>query len=406
MDGHLLIRQLRLRNLLSYGPESEPFGLEPLNVLIGPNAVGKSNLIEAIALLQATPGDLLAPIRAGGGVNEWLWKGADGPPVAEIEAVIENPDGSQPLRHRLAFTVANQRLELVDEEIENERAYPGHDSPFFYYRYQHGTPVLNVRVSDEDGAESTDGDNGRRQRRLTREELSPEQSVLSQRRDPDQYPEITYLGRQYGAIRVYGEWNLGRRTAPRAPQPPDLPQDFLEQDARNLVLVINDLDHRGYTPVLERYLKQFYPRAEHITTRVYGGTVQAYLHERGMAAPVPATRLSDGMLRYLCLLAVLCHPEPPPLICIEEPELGLHPDVLTTVAELLKEAAQRTQLIVTTHSANLVGGLSDVPESVVVCGRDDGGTSLRRLAPDDMANWLSRYNLGDLWAMGEIGGNP
>ena len=80
MLGKRLIQTLELKNLLSYGPESEPVELGPLNVLIGLNASGKSNFIEAIGLLAATPRDLLAPIRQGGGVGEWLWKGASGLP--------------------------------------------------------------------------------------------------------------------------------------------------------------------------------------------------------------------------------------------------------------------------------------------------------------------------------------
>lgn len=69
---------------------------------------------------------------------------------------------------------------------------------------------------------------------------------------------------------------------------------------------------------------------------------------------IPATRHSDGTLRYLCLLAIMCAPEPPKLICIEEPELGLHPDIPPKVADLLRKASEQTQLIVTTHSDILV----------------------------------------------------
>jgi predicted ATPase len=144
---------------------------------------------------------------------------------------------------------------------------------------------------------------------------------------------------------------------------------------------------------------------EDLTTKVQGGRIQIFVHERGLRAPVPMERLSDGTLHYLILLAILCHPEPPPLICLEEPELGLHPDVIPKVAELLVESAQRTQLIVTTHSDALVSALSDIPESVVVCERGDEGTSLTRLEPERLREWLVRYQLGELWSMGEIGGN-
>ena len=121
---------------------------------------------------------------------------------------------------------------------------------------------------------------------------------------------------------------------------------------------------------------------------------------------IPATRLSDGTLRYLCLLAVLCHPEPPPLICIEEPELGLHPDILPTVSKLLLEASERSQLIVTTHSDMIVDALTNDWWSVVVCEKHDGQTVMRRLDEKKMAAWLEDYRLGELWSSGEIGGNP
>jgi predicted ATPase len=74
----------------------------------------------------------------------------------------------------------------------------------------------------------------------------------------------------------------------------------------------------------------------------------------------------------LCLLAILCDPEPPPLVCIEEPELGLHPDILPKLADLLVSASERTQLIVTTHSSLLVDAMTDRPESIVVCEKHQG----------------------------------
>ena len=407
MYGKRLIRTLRLRNFLSFGPECPEIELEPLTVLIGPNASGKSNFIEALSLLRATPKDLTAPIREGGGVSEWLWKGTDRPPTAEIEATVYNPNewAKMPLRYRLWFTMVGQRFQVADEAIENERAsHPSEHDVYFYYRYQSGDPVLNVMNLPRDETEEAE----RTQpvsRRLRREDMNLEQSVVSQRKDPEQYPEITYLGEQFGAIALYREWNLGRYTPPRMPQKPDDPQDFLLEDGSNLGLVLNDLEHQGapHQKIME-YLRKFYDQVDHVGVRIYGGTVQIFLHERGLARPIPATRLSDGTLRYLCLLSILCHPTPPPLVCIEEPELGLHPDIIPTVADLLKEASQRTQLIVATHSDMLVSALSDVPEAVVVCERDDAGTHLRRLDPERLKKWLEDYSLGDLWLTGELGG--
>jgi predicted ATPase len=235
--------------------------------------------------------------------------------------------------------------------------------------------------------------------------VSFDESILSQRKDPDQYPEITYLGQVYARIRQYREWSFGRFTAPRQPQKADQPNEFLEADCANIGLVLNRLRR---DPVAKRRildnLQQLYGGIEDYDVSVEGGTVQVFFHEAGLVSPVPATRLSDGTLRYLCLLAILCHPTPPPLVCIEEPELGLHPDIMPTLARLLKTASEHTQLVVTTHSDILVDELSDQPESVVVCEKSEGQTIAKRLDKQTLNGWLEKYRLGELWTQGEIGG--
>ena len=395
------LRTIKLRNILSFGPETPELELQSLNVLIGPNGAGKSNLIEAIGLLQSAPTNLLDPIRAGGGIAEWLWKGADHAPIAEIDATVSYSQSEIPLHHFLKFTMVGQRTELADEAIENEPRKLHGDlfSRGFYYRYSDGHPVLNVKKDSTTGG-------GRQQRLLRREDLAPDQSVLSQRKDPDQYPEVTYLGSEYAKIKLFREWNLGRNTQPRKPQPTDLPADFLREDAANIALVLNDLEHRSNLRAsLVEQLREADASIVDFSTKVLGGTIQLFLHYSGLKAPVPATRLSDGTIRYLCLLAVLCHPEPPPLVCLEEPELGLHPDLLVRLADLLVEASHRMQLIVTTHSDVLVDGLTKVPEAVIVCEKRNGSTTMTRRTSADLAAWLKDYGLGQLWRSGEIGGN-
>jgi predicted ATPase len=416
------LRTIKLRNILSFGPDTPEFELQSLNVLVGPNGAGKSNLIEAISLLQAAPGNLFEPVRAGGGIAEWLWKGTVDPPhaihlsdfmgprgaakimdqiapTAEIDVTLAYPRGRMSLRHRLKFDTVGQRAELVDEVIENERPNrPGEPEAYFYYRYQNGHPVLSVKVP---GIAK-----GRTLRELQREDLALNQSIVSQRKDPDQYPEVTYLGSEYAKIRLFREWNLGRNTQPRRPQPTDLASDFLREDAANIALVLNDLENRS--DLRASLLDQLKDADESIvgfSTKVLGGTIQLNIHYSGLRSPVPATRLSDGTVRYLCLLAVLCHPEPPPLVCLEEPELGLHPDLLPRLADLLIAASHRMQLIITTHSDVLVDGLTKVPEAVVVCEKRNGSTTMSRRTGAELASWLKDYGLGQLWRRGEIGGN-
>jgi predicted ATPase len=403
MRVNRLLKSIRLRNFLSYGPSAPAIDLLPLNVLIGPNSSGKSNLLEAVDILRATPSDVTQPIRDGGGVEDYLWKGlaAKRVPTSEIETTVYYPEGNGPLKYRLGFTMVGQRFEISDEAIENPEPSFGETDVYFYYRYQSGRPILNVRTKPEAQAASRES---REKRSLHHEDVVVGQSILSQRKDPDQYPEVTYLGNQFSKVRLYREWNLGRNTEPRKPQKVDLPSDFLSESANNLPLVLNDLENRSETRrVVNEYLNKFYESAEAVTARLFGGTVQLVVHEHGRKE-IPATRLSDGTLRYLCLLAVLCHPEPPPLVCLEEPEIGLHPDILPTVAELLIQASERCQLIVTTHSDILVSALTERAESVLVCERDEDGSRLTRLQSDKLKDWLDKYTLGEVWRMGELGG--
>jgi predicted ATPase len=395
MEGKRFIHKIRLRNFLSYGSEGEEIELQPLNVLIGPNTSGKSNLIEAIGILKATPTDLLVPFRQGGGVNEFLWKGSDKNLIAKIEVTLDYPQKPQNLHYQLSWTSTGQRLELVDELVEDEEKYPGEDDVYFYYRYQSGRPVLN-NVNK----------NGERLRAyIDRGNLSLEQSILSQRRDPEVHPELFYISKSFSNIGLYRHWQMGRYSEPRNPQKTDLPEHPLLEDGSNLGLILNNLQHiMGNRKIIEK-LKIFYEAAEELSVRIYGGTVQIFIREESVIQPIPATRLSDGTLRYLFLMALLLDPTPPLVICIEEPEIGLHPDILPTIAEMLIEASTRTQLIVTTHSDALVSALSEYPESILVCERDEKGSHLRRLETEKLKNWLENYTLGDLWRMGEIGGN-
>ena len=386
----MLIRRIRQTNLLSFGPDSGGLELKRLNVLIGPNGSGKSNLLASIDILRSAPRDLVAPIREGGGIHDWIWRGKS-EDTANIQTIVENPQWPQALRYHLGFVERGQRFELTQEFIGDEQSSEGHEDLSIYYVQSNGQAALNYKDKTK--------------RDFLLEEVEREQSILSQRKDPDLYPELTYLGEALSRIRIYREWSLGRDSPLRLPQKADLPNDFLQEDGKNLALVLNSFQGK---PVVKRRLldalSKFYEGITDFHVKIEGSTVQLFLEEGDVI--ISATRLSDGTLRYLCLLAVLCHPQPPPLICIEEPELGLHPDILPTVSKLLLEASERSQLIVTTHSDMLVDALTNEWWSIVVCEKRDGQTVMRRLDEKKMAAWLEDYRLGELWSSGEIGGNP
>jgi predicted ATPase len=384
-----LIRRLRLQNFLSFGPEGVSVDLLPLNVLIGPNASGKSNLLEALTIFRAAAGDLQSGLREGGGIAEYLWKPATAPAVLEMTVRYEEDDLWFPIRHRLELDSVANRVHVREEKID----------------------IVTVEVEETiyefDGARGSvlEGTTIDGPIRAVLQDVKSSQSILSQRRDPNRFAEVTFLGDQFTGILIFSEWNTGRHAASRIPQPTDLPSDFLLPDTSNLGLILHDL---GQTSAkrdeLIAYLRRFYAPARYISTKVQGGTIQLFIEEEG-GRLIPATRLSDGTLHYLCLLAILLHPDPPPVIGIEEPELGLHPDIMPTIAELLKKASERTQLFVTTHSDALVSALSDTPESILVCESMPNGTTMKRLEPERLRTWLDEYTLGDVWRMGALGGN-
>lgn len=393
----MLIHRIKLTNLLSFS--SLELELKPLNILIGHNGSGKSNLIEALSLIQSTPQGIAGPIREGGGVLDWIWKGSEKGTVAAIEAIVAPRqkgtflDGIN-LRYQVSFASVGRRFEIVDERVENEHPLSGKKEPRFYFFYQNNQPFISVGNPDDP----------KNRRRLQREDVDPEKSILAQRRDPDNYPELTYLGDMFGKIRIYRDWSFGRYTPPRLPQRTDLATDFLDENCSNLGLILNNLHNQPEVKAkMLDALNALYPSVTDFGVSIVGGTAQIFLHEGRFS--IPATRLSDGTLRYLCLLAILCHPTPPPLICIEEPELGLHPDALAKLAELMRDASKHTQLIITTHSDILVDEFTDEPELVVTFEKCGESTEVNRLDPKALEEWLGKYTLGEMRQSGHIGGN-
>ena len=441
--SHKLLNSLHLQGLLSFGPESEAVELTNLNVLIGPNGVGKSNFIEAVELLHATPADFSGVIRIGGTPSDWIWSGprkatessssssssvsrstspsstgsggyssssssssSSSPSItarrARVEAILSPFDNTPELRYAIEFADSSGRLEITDEVLEEARkAKPRAKDVRFYYRFQRGHPAINISEAVSDEATQRRF----KKHKLKRESIDPQQSILSQRKDPDLYPEVTSTAARFAGVQVFREWSFGRSAALRAAQSSNLPTNVLLPQLVNLGLVLNNLEHQDEWARFNDLMGQFLPRYKRLTTRISAGSVQVYLHEEGLSAPVPATRLSDGTLRFLALLAILLSPEPATLICIEEPELGLHPDALSLLAELLVEASEKTQLIVTTHSDVLVSALTEQAESVLVCDYLENGTELRRLESKRLMHWLEKFRLGEVWRLGKLGGN-
>ena len=395
----MLIKSLHLKNILSF--KDTKLDLQPLNVLIGANGSGKSNLIDVIGLLQAVPNDIAGFLRSNGPTGDWIWKGpgrSETPfQLAEIDVAFAKP--GQPFKYELEIITRDNRVHALSERldltaVEHDRAYV---NPFF----QASNESARLWPTRPDGTLADYDDEP------VRVDIPPGKSVLSEIRNPAEYPALTETARMLSAIKVYRSWYVGRGSHIRHPQRTDSDPTFLEEDFSNLALVVNDLLGRRLESSLDSCLKRFYESYESLHTRIFGNTVELIINEAGMSSSLPASRLSDGTIRFIALLAILCHPTPPPLICIEEPEIALHPDSQDLAVQLLRQASERTQLVVTTHSPWLIDRLSDEPDTVIVCERDRhpaDGTQFNRLSREKLGDWLEDMTLGDAWMSGAVRG--
>ena len=417
------LRRLRVRGLLSFGPDTPDFEFSPLDVLIGANAAGKSNFLEAIRLLAAAPNDLARAIRQRGGVGDWLWKGGDASSSATLSAEVgPYPETGRMLRYHLEITgdadggpvVSDERVEEAPSESvsEDNRAA----------RHIHGT--LNgerlTRVAEgwkpgwsypeEREAEIEIG--GGRKLVRSQSRSRPDESVFArhrdtevQHRDAEVCPELSWLARELGRIQILGHRPIGPDSPVRRRQPADLPGDRLLPDASNLASVWREIERREPgRPV--KLLRRFLHRWERLSTRKSNGKIECLFHEFGLETPIRATGVADGTIAFLTVLAALLAPSPPSVLCLEKPEADLHPDHLFQLEGLLADACERTQVFLTTYSDDLVSGFTDRPESVAVCERQENGTVLRRLDPKVLEQWAEDGPLGDLWRFGALGGTP
>ncbi|MHB1425064.1 MAG: AAA family ATPase [Gemmataceae bacterium] len=130
--------------------------------------------------------------------------------------------------------------------------------------------------------------------------------------------------------------------------------------------------------------------------------IQLRIRWKSLRREQSASDLSDGTLRFLFLLAVLANPSPPPLLAIDEPETGLHSFMLPIVAEYAQDASNRSQVILTTHSPDLLDAFGDIQPTTTIVERHDGETKLRVIVGDDLRYWLKQYTLGELFRSKEL----
>lgn len=380
------LKELSITGLLSFG-EKTTFAFGRLNLLVGPNGSGKSNLLNCIRVLRLAPFDIQQAFQDSG-FEDWLFRG-DTSNSASLQVKLNAP---KPIHHRLRFLPQSTTRVVLEEVISGEEEDEQKD-PFFIGSHR-GKATL-----------SAVGKKRRIQRDLSIAEYNPLASILSQIRDAGQYPEITHLSALYSDFRIYSEWTFGRTSKLREATPTSRTTATLSESMDDLALALNGLEKTAAHDAIRILLRELKETYVDFITRILFGRVGLEVLESPFVTPLPAQRLSDGTLRFLALAAILFQPAPPPLICLEEPELGMHPDMIRMVAKMIIDAASRTQLIVTTHSEQLLSSLQDDFDVLFAFDSGVNGSVVRRFSQGDYSAWREDHTLGQLWNSGELGGN-
>lgn len=387
------IQELIIDGLLSFG-EATIFEFGSLNILVGPNGAGKSNLIDCIRILRYAPFDIQEAFEKSG-FEDWLYNGRDKQAgTGFLQATVNIPEIPNKIRHQIKLgqpVRSRARLEEVVSSVD-----PKDDLIDYYFLGSYRSEAtLSVYSSGK----------RRKERKLQSSEYDSFLSILSQIRDVGQYPEISRLANLYANIRIYSEWSFGRNSNLREATPAGRSDNTLSESMDNLALALNGFEKTSVHDKIRLLLQEVKETYRDYITRIIFGRVGLQLIESPFEVPLPAERLSDGTLRFLALAAILLQSNPPPIICLEEPELGMHPDMIRMVAKMIVEAATKTQLIVSTHSEHLLSALQD--DFNVLFAFDNGltGSLVRKFTNEEYRDWQEDHSLGELWTSGELGGN-
>ena len=221
--------------------------------------------------------------------------------------------------------------------------------------------------------------------------------------DPDHGPLFSY-DPEPGVWSVYHDLRVDQ-TAPVRQSAVTRYEKYLDPDGQNLAPVLftlqgskefeEEVDNAMFAAFPEAYEKLKFTPLEH-------GRMELGLRWKGNDRLCTAADLSDGTLRFLMLVAILANPEPPPLIAIDEPETGLHPRMLRIIAELAEQAAMKSQVILSTHSPQLLDVFEhDSPPAVTVFEWVEDHTEMRTLAGEQLKYWIENYTLGKFVFSGE-----
>lgn len=359
--------------------------VRPFMVLIGANGVGKTSFLDALTLLSASAaGRLGETLSRFGGVTKLLTRGK----CEEIALAVDlEVPGHEPLRYRLQMEPKGAGFSITKETLSQQKSeYP---RPFFYIDAHHGrveyynTETKRLDVPDWD--------------------YDPGETALSQ--VPKMFRQPEALRRVLATATQYHTLDVGPMAPVKLPQPVK-PAELPGANGEALLPFLYSLresDRPRFEAVTDA-LRAAYPDFEELTfPPAAAGMLALSWKDKKFDSPIYADELSEGTLRFLWLTALLQSPDLSTVTMIDEPEVSLHPELLDLLAQLMREASARTQLIVTTHSDRFVRFLN--PEEVYVMDfGEDGGATITPADTLDIDCWLEEYSLDEVWRMGRMGG--
>lgn len=407
----------------------------PLTVVIGANAVGKSTLIDCLQLIsQCTefpvntaigwhwgPASLLT---AGNKDGKLSWRVSIKKPAAAFWNQVPLED-DRPLIYEVVLQADQQgQIRPQYEVLRKPEPVPGDKEPFKFLEatpYRRTILDRNHRLVPFDEAQPSTG--------MVRETgstdvarggngvLQPAQQevalLLSQIRFFNEFPVPSAIRLLLANMAFYPGFDITRFSPLRTKAADIKPVPTLSANGDNLGSVLHEIltryDYKSVADELRDFLRVGYPSFEEIHCDTTFGTppqVLVRIRERGMPRSMELWELSDGMLRFLCLATALLNPLAPPLIAIDEPELGLHPRLLPIVGDMIKAASERTQVLVTTHSPDLLNRFDIADVAVMARATEEPKTLWYRPADREtlvrMLNEVAGENLGDLHRSGEL----
>ncbi|MBI5527845.1 MAG: AAA family ATPase [Deltaproteobacteria bacterium] len=359
-----------------------------LNVLIGPNGTGKSNVLRCLDLISASArGELGKWVQRSGGIDPLVWDGKAGEIALKIEF------GKDSYAFDLQRLGRTSLYRIRHEELVGQRVTARGRTGVLSYLERQDRSIA---------------DRGAIGNRLRGQDVSTsaEETALSLFRRPLRGEGLPWvLQTKLADWRVYHDVNVFADSPVRGPVVARS-EKRIEPDGGNLVSVLHtlytgdrefkkDIDAAMRAAFGDDYDELLFPPAA-------DQRIQLRVRWKSLRREQSAADLSDGTLRFLFLLTVLASPAPPSLIAIDEPETGLHPSMMPVVAEYAADASDRAQIIFTTHSAQFLDAFGDVKPVTTVLKWRDGETVLKTIEGKEIEYWLKEYSLGTLFKSGEL----